>query len=69
MVFEACSQELESQGPLTGLGLFKIERSTLTGMVSTAITYIIILIQFRTVPESTETHTTVDFTTTTDPTS
>ena len=40
-------KELERQGPLTGLGFFTIERGTLTGMLSTAVTYIIILVQFR----------------------
>ena len=40
-------QEIESLGPLTGLGYFNIEKSTLTSMVSTALTYIIILVQFK----------------------
>ena len=40
-------QDLESRGPLTGLGLFSIERSTLTAMLSVSLTYIIILIQFK----------------------
>ena len=40
-------QELERRGPLSGLGFFTIERSTITGMLSTAVTYIIILVQFR----------------------
>ena len=40
-------KELERQGPLSGLGFFTIERSTITGMLSTAVTYIIILVQFR----------------------
>jgi hypothetical protein len=40
-------QELEATGPLSGLGFFTIERSTITAMVSTAVTYIIILVQFR----------------------
>ena len=40
-------KSLEQTGPLTGYGLFKIERSTLTSMVSTAITYLIILVQFK----------------------
>ena len=38
---------LERTGPLTGYGLFKLERSTLTSMVSTSITYLIILVQFK----------------------
>ena len=40
-------QEIESVGPLTGLGFFEIERNILTSMVSTAVTYIIILVQFK----------------------
>ena len=40
-------QEVESTGPLTGLGFFDIERCTLTSMISTALTYIIILVQFK----------------------
>ena len=42
-----CIQKLERLGPLTGLGLFTIERNTITSMISVAITYIIILIQFK----------------------
>ena len=40
-------KSLEKTGPLTGCGLFQIEWSTLTSMVSTSITYLIILIQFK----------------------
>ena len=40
-------KSLEKIGPLTGCGLFKIESSTLTSMVSTSITYLIILVQFK----------------------
>ena len=38
---------LEASGPLSGLGFFPIERSTLLGMMSTTLTYIIILIQLK----------------------
>ena len=38
---------LEKTGPLSGYGLFTIERSTLTSMISTSITYLIILVQFK----------------------
>ena len=31
----------------SGLGLFTVERSTLTSMLSTAVTYLIILVQFK----------------------
>ena len=47
MKFDVHFKELERRGPLTGLGFFTIERSTITGMLSTAVTYIIILVQFR----------------------
>ena len=41
------TQKLKRLGPLTGLGLFSMERNTVTCMVSVAVTYIIILIQFK----------------------
>ena len=31
----------------SGLGLFTVERSTLTSMLSIAVTYLIILVQFK----------------------
>ena len=40
-------REVEKLKPLSGYGLFSVERSTLTSMVSVAITYLIILIQFK----------------------
>ena len=40
-------REVERLKPLSGYGLFSVERSTLTSMVSVAITYLIILIQFK----------------------
>ena len=40
-------KEIEKTGPLTGNGYFDISRSTLTSIVSTSITYLIILLQFR----------------------
>jgi len=40
-------EEVEDTRPLNGLGFFDIERGTLTSMVSTALTYIIILVQFK----------------------
>ena len=39
--------ELETIGPFTGLGFFNIERRTITSMVSVAITYLFILVQFK----------------------
>ena len=40
-------REVERLKPVSGYGLFSVERSTLTSMVSVAITYLIILIQFK----------------------
>ena len=40
-------REVERLKPVSGYGLFSAERSTLTSMVSVAITYLIILIQFK----------------------
>ena len=40
-------EDLADVQPLSGLGLFQIRRSNLTSMVSIAITYLIILVQFR----------------------
>ena len=40
-------REIEKTRPLSGRGLFLIDRSIITGMVSVAVTYIIILAQFR----------------------
>ena len=33
--------------PVSGYGLFSLERSTLTSMVSVSLTYVIILLQFK----------------------
>ena len=38
---------IEDAQPITGCGMFEITRSTLTSMVSTSLTYLIILIQFK----------------------
>ena len=40
-------KDIERTKPLSGNGLFQIDRSCLTGMVSVAVTYIIILVQFK----------------------
>ena len=40
-------KSLENTEPLSVYGLFKIERSTVTSMISTSITYLIILVQFK----------------------
>ena len=38
---------IEETGPLTGYGMFQITRSLLTNMISTSITYLIVLVQFK----------------------
>ena len=40
-------REIDNLKPLSPYGLFSVERSTLTSMMSTSITYLIILIQFK----------------------
>ena len=40
-------REIDNLKPISPYGLFSVERSTLTSMVSTSITYLIILIQFK----------------------
>jgi len=37
--------KIQGVGPFTGFGFFSIQRDTLTAMLSTTITYIIILFQ------------------------
>ena len=38
---------IDDAEPISGCGMFEIRRSTLTSMLSTSITYLIILIQFK----------------------
>ena len=40
-------RDIDNLEPLSGYGLFGVDRSTLTSMISVAITYLIILIQFK----------------------
>ena len=40
-------REVDNLKPVSAYGLFSVERSTLTSMVSTSITYLIIGIQFK----------------------
>ena len=40
-------QEVQCLDPISGMGLFTVEKATITSILSTAITYIIILVQFR----------------------
>ena len=44
---EASAEDIDNLEPLSGYGLFEMNRSTLTSMISTSITYLIILIQFK----------------------
>ena len=39
--------EIERARLVSGYGLFQMDRTTLTGMISVAITYLIILVQFK----------------------
>ena len=39
--------EIGRASPVSGYGLFQMDRTTLTSMISVAITYLIILIQFK----------------------
>ena len=41
-------RDIDNLEPVSGYGLFEVTRGTLTSMVSTSITYLIILIQFKT---------------------
>ena len=38
---------VELEEPFTALGFFNIERSTLTSLLSTILTYLIIILQFE----------------------
>lgn len=40
-------RDIDNLEPVSGYGLFGVDRTTLTSMMSTAITYLIILIQFK----------------------
>ena len=40
-------EDLDSSEPLSACGMFQITRGTLTSMISTSITYLIILVQFK----------------------
>ena len=39
--------EIHEEGPMTGCGYFEITKSSLTSMASISITYVIILMQFK----------------------
>ena len=39
--------KISRANPISGYGLFQMDRTTLTSMISVAITYLIILIQFK----------------------
>ena len=40
-------RDVDNLEPISGFGLFGIDRTTMTSMVSTALTYLVILIQFK----------------------
>ena len=41
------ARKLEKRTPISGLGFFDVELDTLTAMLSTSLTYIIILVQLN----------------------
>ena len=43
---EKLIKKYESEGNFHGLGLFEVERSTLTAIFSTILTYVIVIVQF-----------------------
>ncbi len=47
MQYKEKADAVGNLGPVTGAGFFAVEKSTLTAMVSTLLTYFIILIQFQ----------------------
>ena len=46
-IIRATMRKLEKIRPLNGNGYFNVTRETLTSIVSTTVTYLIILLQFR----------------------
>ena len=40
-------REFDNLEPVSGYGLFNLDRTTLTSMVSVSLTYVIILLQFK----------------------
>ena len=40
-------REIDNLEPVSGYGLFTMDRTTLTSMISVSITYVIILVQFK----------------------
>ena len=47
MQYKEKADAVENLGPVTGAGFFAVDKSTLTAMISTLLTYFIILIQFQ----------------------
>ena len=47
--------EIEAETPFTALGFYSIEKSTLTSLLSTIVTYLIIVIQFKQSEDSSDT--------------
>ena len=44
--------DIESVGPFTGEGFFDVKKTTLTAMMGSTVTYLIVLIQFKTAEDS-----------------
>jgi hypothetical protein len=47
MLIEDIISQIESETPFSAMGYFNIELSTMTSIISTVLTYIIILVQFN----------------------
>ena len=48
--------ETEAEGPFNALGFFEIEKSTLTSLTSTIVTYLLVMVQFNTSNDSYKFH-------------
>lgn len=40
------TNQVEAEGPFTAMGFFEVQKSTLTALISTVITYLLVMIQF-----------------------
>ena len=49
--------DIEAEGPLTGGGFFDVEQKTVTSIIGCTVTYLIVLLQFKTSELSSSTST------------
>ena len=47
MEMAALSNETDAEGPFYALGYFEIEKSTLTTLISTIVTYLLVIVQLK----------------------